>query len=185
MNTYRASLLAAILILTAATSAQAYTEKWSGGWFFSGTITYNSTTWTYDHLNTIVDSYIYTWTYDASVDSITGNNVGDHRAIFYNSDKSDSLIITLSDYSSYKKLLGTKTTGTSGTKEGSGTWSAYCSNKGFYLGGTWDTNGATAYFNYNVTPPTGNGAWTMTWTSSASCTAGSGTWGIVRTEYNP
>ena len=186
MGKHKVLILAAVMI-AAATTAYGYTEEWTAGWFSGGTFTYNSTVYTFDHVNAELGSYIYAWTYDANIDSITGAYIGEHKVIFYNSAKTDSLIISLVDYSTYKKLLGKKYTGQSGTKEGSGTWTAECTNKSFYLRGTWNTGDDedTKYFDYGETPPVGNGNWTMTWTSSMLCTSGSGVWQTVRTAYRP
>lgn len=177
-------LIAAVAVMSAAaTSVQAYSEHWSG-FFGGGTITYNNTTYTYRNSTSVAPSYIYAWTYSVSIDSITGLYLNKHTGYFYNADTTDSLIIELVDYGSYKKLLGKKETGTSGTKEGDGTWTGECTNKSFYLRGTWDTYGASEYFNYNLTPPVGNGGWDVTWSSTAGV-SGSGTWQMTRTSYSP
>lgn len=178
-------VVAVAVMLAGATSAYAYSEKWEG-FFGSGTITYNDTTYTYTYATEEAPSYIYAWTYDANVDSITGSNLNNYRGFFYyveDGDTLDSLVVKLVDYGSYKKVLGTKATGTSGTKEGDGTWTGHCTNKSFYLRGTWDTTGDNEDFDYTVTPPTGNGGWDVTW-SSAQGVSGSGLWAMKRSWYS-
>ncbi|MBN2378582.1 hypothetical protein JXM67_02110 [candidate division WOR-3 bacterium] len=183
-------IIVVAVMLVAACSAYGYTEEWVGNIFSDGvnnsTITYDDTVFSFDHATVAGGSYIYCWTYDANVDSLTGTYVSDYVATFYSRDRMgsiiDSLLIELVDYGSYKKYLGTKETGQTGTKEGSGTWTAECTNRSFYLRGTWDTgtNIDFYYFDYTGDPDQGTGLWTRTWASDVKCTAGDGYWRLVR-----
>ena len=64
------TIIAIAAMLVAVSSGYAYTEKWVGNILSDGvhtsTITYDGTTYTYDHSEVAGGSYIYCWTYDAN-----------------------------------------------------------------------------------------------------------------------
>jgi len=181
-------IIAVAMILVAASSAYGYSKEWGAAFFDSGTITCNDTTYTYWGSSCVVESYIYAWTYNVNVDSITGANLDTYLATFRYIDDPDTsyLNLELVDYGSYKKLLGWKETDTTGEKEGGGTWTGHCSAKSFYVTGTWSTGTGLDdyYFDYDEDPPVGSGPWAIAW-SSPPGVIGDGIWGMIRESYTP
>jgi len=175
-------LIAAIAVMLAgATSAYGddYThERWDG-WFNSGHLNYDSKTYT------IVESY-------STVDDST--YIPENRDTFYltvdvltfvcAAGYNDSIFVCISAFT------GGKEYGTSGTHEGSGSWSgsgysdrsAEPETKLFDFGGTWDTDDANDYFNYNPRTPTYNADWDVTGSNPPGIT-GDGTSSGERTYY--
>ncbi len=78
-------------------------------------------------------------------------------------------------------FTGGKEYGTSGTHEGSGSWSGsgYSDNSGetklFDFWGTWDTDDANDYFNYNPRTPTYSADWDVTGSNPPNAVTGDGT----------
>ncbi len=179
-------LIAAVAVmLLSATSAQAvYWESWTG-YFATGYI------------------HVYNKDYDFSMSGSSGRTVckeGSTRDTFLNDSTDfvgyfvntetmvpDTLKLTGATYLTHPKFFGWKYTGQSGTKEGEdGLWCAYAraGSNGtytyFYIWGAWSTSGGDEYFNYNNTPPTWSGHWSVTGVQSPLEASGYGTVGGTR-----
>jgi len=149
-------VIAAIAVmLMGATSAYGYQEDWNG-WFNSGYLRYGGNDFTSVGSDIVSDSTILELRTDnfylkanASVDFVYDGG-------WYE----DTISLGIS------RFFGSKTTGQSGTKEGSGGWSGSARVHGpdhedvnFVLGGTWE-----AEFTYTGDPPDGTyeGTWRVT-----------------------
>jgi hypothetical protein len=158
MGKNKALILTAVVMMLAvvATTAQAYYEKWSMPWN-NGYIDYNSRRYYYITHNTAG--------YTVCLSGMSNDNFLSDSTWFTicfatnDGRPGDTLFLDDSTYSTHNNFDGTKGTGQSGTKDGSGTWCACCTNKSFYLWGTWDTNGIDKYFTYDSTPPMVIGNW--------------------------
>ncbi len=171
-------LIAAVAVmLVGATSAYGYYEGWNG-WFKDGYLNYNSKRYTIvESYNTVDDStYIppsppHRDTFYLTVDALTFV-----CAAGYN----DSIFVGISAFT------GGKDYGTSGTHEGSGLWSGsgYSDNSGesklFDFWGTWDTDDAGDYFDYNPRTPTYTADWDV---NPLGAVTGDGTCSGERTYY--
>lgn len=155
MGNHKALILAVIItMLAAATTAQAYYEKWSG-FFATGTITYSLKTYTFSPTGSSGSTVCHS----GDVDTFLVDSTSFVAYFINNEGTPDTLILTGTTYSSHSKFSGIKGTGQSGTKEGSGTWCASTNKSGLYIWGTWDTDGAGTYFDYNSRPPVAGGNW--------------------------
>lgn len=192
MGKHKAPILAAVvMMLGAATSAQAtYCEKWAIPWS-SGTITYNGTTYT------LRSGTGYTWCIEGGDDCLYGmvyqdeflNAYTDWAAVFTANSDRDTLYLKDSTYTTGGTAWtteGCKQTGQSGYKEAFNCkWCAYESENGIFFWGTWDTNEASEYFYYSGGTPTANGGWDVSGVSSGTA-SGSGSWSGSRTDnQNP
>lgn len=174
-------LIAAVAVmLLSATSAQAYYETWNG-WFNAGTLTYNGYDYTYSGSGGEATDSTYTAGVKDTFYSFTPNVGG---AAFVCDMLSDTIYLSIST------MIGTKETGTSGIKDGSGTWSGSAirrknqvENTWNSIYGSWDTNGDTYKFDYNPVTPTYYAEWTVTGGSSGYPTGG-GTSSGQRTYYS-
>ncbi len=173
-------IAAVAVMLVAATNAYGYHEQWDG-WFRSGTLTYNDTTYTVVESYGTVDDSTYIFpppprpgrdTFYLTVDVLTFM-----CAAGYN----DSIFVGISAFT------GGKEYGTSGTHEGSGSWSGsgYSDRSGgtklFDFWGTWASTGN--HFNYDSEPdPTYTADWDVTGSNPPGIT-GDGTCSGERTYY--
>lgn len=174
MLKHKALILAAVIVmLAAATTAQAYNETWYG-WFSSGTLYYgmNSYVKAVDTAGTASDSTI------GSRDTFYTNYGGGAMSWipFVCSSIDDTIYLTISDGT------GGKDTGQSGQKDGNGVWSGSAVRRKnsvetiwTSVSGTWDTGTRydSEYFNYVPNPDTYYGGWDVT-SSTPSGLTGSG-----------
>ena len=180
-------VIAAIAVtLMAATSAYGYHESWNG-WWYSGTLTYNS------HDYTAVDSGYVS---DSSLTRFTDT-------FYLPQDVIVNFIYVVGEIEDTIEFEDTVFTGskprgdTSGTKEGSGTWLGTARVHGpthedvyFDIEGTWDTDGANEYFDYRACPcppggpPTYTASWLVTGSDPDGITGG-GTCSGTRSSYLP
>jgi len=156
-------IAAVAVMLVAATSAYGYYEDWDG-WFNSGYIRYGGNDYTSVGSDIVSDSTIYEKPDDfylkanASVDFV-----------YYDGSYEDTITLGIS------RFFGSKTTGQSGQKEGSGGWSgtAILTIPGLppvvfdTVEGTWNTRDAGDYFDYTMCPcppdtPTYSAKWVVT-----------------------
>ncbi|NLI97898.1 hypothetical protein GX441_04475 [bacterium] len=161
MGRNKALILAAVVaVLATATTAQAYYEKWSMPWN-NGYIYYNSRYYYYiTHQTAGYTVCVSGMSTDAFISDSTWFTI-----CFATNDgrPGDTLFLDDSTYSTHNNFDGTKQTGQSGTKEGSGTWCTYCTNKDFYVWGTWNTydDPNNNKFDYGYTPPIVTGDWAV------------------------
>ncbi|TKJ38001.1 hypothetical protein CEE36_10850 [candidate division TA06 bacterium B3_TA06] len=162
-------IIAAIAVmLVGATSAYGYYETWDS-LFISGTLTYGGNDYqqTGDYYGIAYDSTVTGGTTDTFSAFIWPVAL---RFVSANGDTIDL---------SVRNFTGNKETGTSGTKEGAGTWSGSAvrykngvpETRWTSVSGTWDTEdqgGQTYYFDYTMCPscppniPTYSARWDVT-----------------------
>jgi len=172
-------IAAVAVMLVAATSAYGddYTHESWNGWFRSGTLTYNMTAYTVveNTCNEVEDStYIFP---PRPGRDMFGRWTAITYITFICADDGDSIFVYIAT------VTGGKEYGTSGTHEGSGSWSgegysdssAKPETKLFDFGGTWE-----ATFDYG--PKTYEGTWMKTWSDTPGV-SGSGTCSGHRTYY--
>ncbi len=173
-------LIAAVaMMLMAATSAYGYYETWDG-WWYSGTLTYNS------HDYTAVDSgYVSDSSFTEFTDTFYLPQDVILNFIYVIGEIEDT--IEFED----TVFTGSKPTGDSGTKEGSGVWlgTAILRRSGLppvvfdSVWGTWWSTGN--HFNYNTRPdPTYTASWLVTGSDPDGITGG-GTCTGTGTGYLP
>ena len=171
-------LIAAIAVmLAAATSAYGYWETWNG-WWYSGTLTYNS------HDYTAVDSgYVSDSTFSDTTDTFYLPQDVTVDFVYVIGEIEDTIEFENTVFT------GSKPTGQSGTKEGSGVWlgSAILRRSGLppvvfdSVWGTWWSTGN--HFNYNSEPdPTYTASWLVTGSDPDGITGG-GTCSGTRSSY--
>lgn len=163
MDKHKTLIVAAIVMLVAATSAFGYHEQWSG-WFSEGTLTYNGYDYVRNGTGGTVDdtsgtSYDYFY-YDGNAFVVA----------FVCSALSDTIYLAVDSVS------GSKVTGQTETKEGSGYWvgSAVrrkCPTPGIEnewdpIAGTWDTEESYEDFDYTTAPPSYQAGWDVYPTAS-------------------
>ncbi|MCK4334044.1 hypothetical protein KAX06_04580 [candidate division WOR-3 bacterium] len=171
-------IAAVAVMLVAATSAYGYDEMWSG-WWYSGTLTYNS------HDYTAVDSgYVSDSTFSDTTDTFYLPQDVIVNFIYVVGEIEDT--IEFED----TVFTGSKPTGQSGTKEGSGVWSGLAIHRRsgfppdtFTIWGTWDTDDANDYFDYNPRTPTYSADWDVTGSNPPGVITGGGTCSGYRTYY--
>jgi len=179
-------VIAAIAVmLVGATNAYAYHETW-GGWFSSGTLTYNSHDYTAVDSGYVSDSKgVLTDTFYLPQDVIV-------NFIYVVGEIEDTIEFENTVFT------GSKPKGQSGTKEGSGVWlgTAILRRSGLppvvfdSVWGTWDTDGANEYFDYRACPcppggpPTYTASWLVTGSDPDGLTGG-GTCTGTGTGYLP
>lgn len=174
------TLIACVLALVlSAASAFAYDETWDG-WFKSGILYYG------------VRSYTHSGTSGTAYDSTYSVNRDTFYAIIWPANycfvsaDNDTIFLIVSEFN------GGKVTGTSGTKEGLGTWSGTavrCKNgvetTFTEVSGTWDTDDVSKYFYYpNEGTPTYTADWEVT-SSTPSGLTGDGDCDGERKYYSP
>lgn len=153
-------LIAAVAVmLLSATSAQAYYETWDG-WFNGGYLYYGGYYYYYvagtgggeadDRSDSPRDTF-----YDFTP------NAGGIK--FVNSYLADTIFLSIST------MYGGKVTGTSGEKEGSGTWAGTAIRRKntvettfTSVTGIWNTTYQYDCFDYDNSPPTYEAHWTVT-----------------------
>jgi hypothetical protein len=172
-------LIAGVAIMLAgATSAHAYHEIWDG-WFDSGSLHYNSKTYTVVENNLIVNDSTYSPTRDTFY--LTVDVIAFVCAAGYN----DSIFVCIPTFT------GGKETGTSGTHLGDGSWSGSgysdrsATNKLFDIWGTWGTYIDPDCFNYGGLPPIYDADWRVIGSNPEGFVTGSGTCSGQRTYYSP
>ena len=170
-------IAAVAVMLVAATSAYGYDEMWSG-WWYSGTLTYNSHDYTGVDTGYVSDSKgVLTDTFYLPQDVIVD-------FIYVIGEIKDT--IEFED----TMFTGSKPKGQSGTKEGSGVWlgSAILRRSGLppvvfdTVEGTWNTRDAGDYFDYGGRPPIYSAEWVVTRSVPDGLTGG-GTCSGQRTYY--
>lgn len=177
------AVAAVAVMLLSATSAQAY-DEWCGAGSGTGVIYYNMYPYYYHH-----GDYGGTVHCETSGDyDYFDENTISWCAVFYryyNNDPDAAILDTLvMEEASGNYFDGQKETGTSGIKDGWGTFDAIISNKSNYpVVGAWYANDYEEgyYFTYNTTPPSMNGRWTI----SSTPFNGYGTFNMERTYYSP
>ncbi len=151
---------------------QNYLETWNG-WFNSGYLRYGGNEFTSVGMDVVSDSTLTLLPQDdfylkvnAAVDFVYG---------------SDTLTLGIDGFT------GSKQTDQEGTKEGSGGWSGSARVHGpghedvnFVLGGTWDTDDANDYFNYDTSPPTYSADWAVTWSEIPGVSGSGGSSGSLQ-----
>ncbi len=176
-------IAAVAVMLVGATSAYGYWEQWDG-WWYSGTLTYNS------HDYTAVDfGYVSDSTFSDTTDTFYLPQDVIVNFIYVVGEIEDT--IEFED----TVFTGSKPTGQSGQKEGSGEWAgmAILRRSGlppdtFTIWGTWDTDGANEYFDYRTCPcppgdpPTYTADWDVTGSYPDGITGG-GTCSGTRSSY--
>jgi len=152
-------VIAVAMMLVAASSVYAYGETW-GGWFNSGVLIYGGNNYTYSGSG----GWASDTTNDANTHDLFYVTLFPGPKAFVYSVTNDTIWLTVSAFS------GSKVTGQSGTKEGSGTWSGSARRTlpdpdqiFTSVVGTWDTNGATEYFDYRPATPTYSVGWDVTY----------------------
>jgi len=177
-------IAAVAMILVAASSAYAYTELWTGG-CGSGTLTYNGDDYYYGYGN--YTGYIRDTTKTAGQRDTFDLYTNTWHAVFYydlHGANPDSLVILNYSWG----FRGGKVTGTSGTKYGSGTFYAACSNKVFLFTSTWSAMSSPYGFFYTSSPPTVSGTWSVDANQpyyGPGTLTGSGTFSLTRAYYTP
>ena len=177
-------IAAVAVMLVGATSAYGYDEMWSG-WWYSGTLTYNS------HDYTAVDSgYVSDSTFSDTTDTFYLPQDVIVNFIYVVGEIEDTIEFENTVFT------GSKPTGQSGTKEGSGVWlgSAILRRSGLppvvfdTVEGTWNTREAGDYFDYTMCPPcpprtpTYSAKWVVTRSVPDGITGG-GTCSGTRSSY--
>jgi len=170
-------IAAVAVMLVAATSAYGYYEQWNG-WWYSGTLTYNS------HDYTAVDSGYVSDSKGVLTDEFYLPQDVIVNFIYVIGEIEDT--IEFED----TMFTGSKPTGDSGTKEGSGVWSgmAILRRSGLppvvfdTVEGTWRST--YPHFNYDTRPPTYTASWLVTHSVPDGLTGG-GTCTGTGTGYLP
>jgi hypothetical protein len=166
------------IMLTGATSAYAYHEGWDG-WFNSGTLYYNSKTYTISGSCFCADDS----TFSVTVDTFYVTAVP-RIAFICAAGYGDSIFVYID-----VTFTGWKYTGQSGTKAGAGSWSGsgysnrLMTNKLFDFWGTWASTGN--HFYYRPSPPTYTADWVVTGSNPLNAVTGGGTCSGSRTYYIP
>ncbi|MCK4334703.1 hypothetical protein KAX06_07995 [candidate division WOR-3 bacterium] len=170
-------IIAAVAVMLAgATSAYGYWEQWSG-WWYSGTLTYNS------HDYTAVDfGYVSDSSFSRETDTFYLPQDVIVNFIYVVGEIEDTIEFENTVFT------GSKPTGQSGTKEGSGVWlgMAILRRSGLppvvfdTVEGTWRST--YPHFNYDTRPPTYTASWLVTRSVPDGITGG-GTCSGHRTYY--